>query len=348
MKKKILLLLCMMMAWGCTSTQAEKSKIESSVEYDIIFQDKEMITQYHLDHPTVLYDSQSEGQTDYIKGENEVQFCVSNEQKRSCQDYSYYEVREDLDYSKSLDELIEQYLNENQAKSTQVSYFYYNTVTQQEIVGNGDLIMLGASTIKVPVAMAYTNFIDEGKVEADQMMYFPSSLYEVSENDLTNYCPMESYVPLDFLMSHMIRYSDNSAVNILLYNYPTYSAIGFREWFASFYPMEYSSSFYYENQITANLQKEVMKELYKNQEKYVKILEDMELAYPSRYIKSSIQDFTVAHKWGYYDIYSHDMAVIDTPQVILVGIFTSSYEQNGEKIVADIADIMVNYTMAHL
>ncbi len=346
---KRILPLCLLL-FGCSSTeQVDYRSAKMDLLDSVVFEEKELITQVHLSHLEDLYETNMEASltSNYEINGDTVTICVSDESESVCQDYAYYEVG-DLDYSKSLEELLQEYLDAVLLDSSEVSYFYYNTVTEQEIVYQGDLIMLGASTIKVPLVMAYTDLINEGKAESTQPMYFSESLYEPSENDLNNFYAFESYIPLEFLMHHAIRYSDNSATNMMLVNFDAYSDIPFREWFASFYPMEYDASFYIENQITANLQKEVMKYLYAHADTYASIIEDMEFAYPGRYIKSSVTDFTVAHKWGLYSIYSHDMAIIDTPQPILVGIFTASAYQNGEQIIADMAKIMCDYTLAHL
>lgn len=329
---------------GCSENTGTNTKQVRST----IFRDIPLITQVHLKNEASLIQDELNPTAFHTKvNGNEANVCVQINAHSICHKYPYQEIDEN-EYEKPLSELLAAYLEEN-ALDTQVSYFYVNTITQEEIVKDGDRIMLGASTIKVPLVMAYTDMIENGAVSAEQGMLFHEFLYEESENDLNNFYAMNTMVPLEFLMHHAIRYSDNSATNIMQFNFGTYSEMPFRVWYSNFYPMAYENDFYVENQITANLQKEVMKYLYEHQSDYPLIIEDMEFAYPNRYIKASVNDFTVAHKWGYYSVYHHDIAIIDTPQPILVGIFTEYGSiDNGEQIIADMARIMVDYTLAHL
>ena len=274
---------------------------------------------------------------------------IYENESQECMQYDYYELTFNYDYANlSLEDIITLYLDENYLNAEDVAYFYYNTVNQQQVLYNESTTMLAASTIKVPLVMGWTNSIEEGTVNEETALYYSESLYEASMKDLYYFYPENSYVPLTFLMEHSIVYSDNTAANILLVNYTSYACETFREWFVSFSDEVVPESFYSRNQMNASMMLNVMKTLYDDSLKYADIIENMKNALPNDYFKGNECDFEVAHKYGNYDIYRHDMGIFYTSEPFLAGVFTQNIEEIASQVIADISKIMVEYNIVHL
>lgn len=56
-----------------------------------------------------------------------------------------------------------------------MSFFYYNTVTHETLLYREDEMMLAASTIKVPVVMAWIDLIEQGVVSWDTKLVYQTS-----------------------------------------------------------------------------------------------------------------------------------------------------------------------------
>lgn len=321
----------------------------------ITFIDKTRIMEDDLNQLDQLYTVESESiisiNHEYTIEDDTIEVCASSYDESetraiACKQYEFYEPVWFKDTSMTLQKRIEDYLIENEVNSDNIAYFYYDTVSQEDISFHEQQIFLAASTVKVSLVMAYQDLIDEGKISSDDELYFADYHYEASYNDLIKYYPIGSTVPVSVLMEWAIQYSDNSATYILMTNYKKYSGIDFRHYLADeFAQQELTESFYIENQISAQIQENVLKKLIANADKYTKLINDMNQAYPDSLIKANDYKYEVYHKYGYYDVYLHDMAIVGTEQPILIGIFTQ-YELNGQ-LITDIASIMIEYNLIH-
>lgn len=100
--------------------------------------------------------------------------------------------------------------------------------------------------------------------------------------------------------------------------------------------------------MNASMMLNVMKALYDDSLKYADIIENMKNALPNDYFKGNECDFEVAHKYGNYDIYRHDMGIFYTSEPFLAGVFTQNIEEIASQVIADISKIMVEYNIVHL
>lgn len=243
----------------------------------------------------------------------------------------------------ALEKNIKEYLKNNNIED-KVSYFYYNTCTKETYLYRESEIYLAASTIKVPVVMAWIDLIEKGIVSKDSKFQYLERHYEESdEKALYDTYSFNDYVPLSEMMELAIVYSDNPSNHMMREYYKNYMNISFREWFAHFSKEKMNSDFYVKNEMNASIMLEVMKTLYDHPIKYKELIDYMKIASKGRYIQANHFDFDVAQKYGEYDKYEHTMAILYTKEPLLVGVFTECANENAKKIIQVISKIMVDY-----
>lgn len=243
----------------------------------------------------------------------------------------------------TLEKNIKEYLEKNNIRD-KVSYFYYNTCSKETYLYRESEIYLAASTIKVPVVMAWTDLIEKGVVNKNTKFQYLERHYEESdEKALYDTYSFNDYAPLSEMIELAIVYSDNPSNHMMREYYKNYSNETFREWFAHFSKEQMKPDFYVKNQMNASIMLEVMKTLFDHSDKYNELIEYMKIAAKGRYIQSNNFNFDVAQKYGEYDKYEHTMAILYTNEPLLVGIFTECANENTKKIIQDISKIMVHY-----
>lgn len=236
---------------------------------------------------------------------------------------------------------IVKYLEKHQIKD-KVSFFVYNTVTTETVLYREDVMMLAASTIKVPVVMAWIDLIEQGVVSWDTKLVYQKHHYEESDDKALydNYA-FGDEVPLKECMELAIVYSDNPSNHMMREYIKKYTGRTFRKMFAQYSCKSVSDEFYHRNLMNAEIMLEVMKRLYLNSEKYSVLIEWMKHAAEGRYIQSNHFEFEVAQKYGEYDCYEHTMAILYTKEPVLVGIFTELAGDLAKQVIRDISRIIV-------
>ncbi|WP_242717926.1 serine hydrolase [Microcoleus vaginatus] len=80
---------------------------------------------------------------------------------------------------------------------------------------NGDTAFASASTIKVPILVAFFQAVDEGKVQLDQMLTLKSEHIAGGSGDMQDQAPGKKYSALE-VAQKMIVVSDNTATNMMI------------------------------------------------------------------------------------------------------------------------------------
>ncbi|MEG4842512.1 serine hydrolase [Microcoleus sp. B9-D4] len=80
---------------------------------------------------------------------------------------------------------------------------------------NGDTAFASASTIKVPILVAFFQAVDEGKVQLDQMLTLKSEHIVGGSGDMQDQAPGKKYSALE-VAQKMIVVSDNTATNMMI------------------------------------------------------------------------------------------------------------------------------------
>ena len=235
---------------------------------------------------------------------------------------------------------IEQYLKEHQIEE-KVSLFYHKPSTDETYVYREDVMMLAASTIKVPVVMAWMDLVERSVVSYDTTLEYCERHYEESDaKALYDSYAYGDSVPLKECMELAIVYSDNPSNHMMREYYKNYTGMTFREWFAQFSNKPVEEEFYTRNLISAEIMLEVMKCLYANQDQYAQLISWMKIAAEGKYIQSNNFDFEVAQKYGEYDRYEHTMAILYQKEPVLVGVFTELAGDLAKKTIHDLSRIM--------
>ena len=235
---------------------------------------------------------------------------------------------------------IEQYLKEHQIED-KVSLFYHKPSTGETYVYREDVMMLAASTIKVPVVMAWMDLVERSVVSYDTKLEYCERHYEESDaKALYDSYAYGDSVPLKECMELAIVYSDNPSNHMMREYYKNYTGMTFREWFAQFSNKPVEEEFYTRNLISAEIMLEVMKCLYANQDQYAQLIFWMKIAAEGKYIQSNHFDFEVAQKYGEYDRYEHTMAILYQKEPVLVGVFTELAGDLAKKTIHDLSRIM--------
>ena len=225
-----------------------------------------------------------------------------------------------------------------------VSYFYYNTVTKETYLYRENELYLAASTIKVPVVLAWMDLVNKNKVTLDTKFKYEERHYEESDEiALYDTYKYGDLVPLSELIHLPIVYSDNPSNHMLREYIYDYIGMSFREWYSKFSLVPQENDFYYKNQCSAAIMLEVMKKLYDHSNEYISLINDMKIAAKGRYIQSNHFDYEVAQKYGEYDKYEHTMAILYKEEPILVGIFTELWHENAKDVIKDLSKIMSEY-----
>ena len=276
-------------------------------------------------------------------------FCLKNEKaslkkEEICVPITAAAVDEEI---ANLDSAIVSYFENMGLPLNQVSYFYENLVTGERLGWNLDHEYAAASTIKLGMAMLYTDLVAEGSLPKDlKIAYLPEVDFEAGLGEV-QYQAAASLLDLDFILEQMILNSDNCALNMLARYYTSVFhedfRLGLNRYLSTLFTMEDA----YANTTTPQKMWELMDALVDNSISYADIFEDMSHAYEGRYLKQLDVPYTIYQKWGYYAGYSHVLGVIEAPQPFIVGIYTERLA-DGEAVIADLAELMVEYNRSNL
>lgn len=359
MKKVLIVFVVLMMLSGCSSENNLLQIFAIDQTAPVIeFIEKPALVdgQYDLHVLFKVSDSSDFTQEITIKEENEnmLKVCVDAEDEfhntsTACKTYELIKDDNFIMYDLLMstpDQLVEEYLENHGLDKQSVGFFYQNTVSGAAYMYNGSDLFTGASTIKVPLAMFYTDMIHEDKLSYQTALVYIEDDFEAGGGRTALDNAFDSALSVEYLLQQSIMNSDNTATNILLRNYNRFTKNFFRMDYAAFYPKRYPAAFYSENLISAELMLNVMRSLYQNADKYKKIIEDMKEAEPDAYFKQLIDDIDVAHKYGLYGNFEHDMGILFTPEPILLGVFTKDMI-NSKEVIAELARMMELYAYVH-
>lgn len=235
---------------------------------------------------------------------------------------------------------IKTYLKENEIED-KVSLFFHRPSANETFLYREDVMMLAASTIKVPVVMAWMDLIEQRKASWETPLVYCERHYEESDGKaLYDKYKVGDEVPLVECMELAVVESDNPSNHMMREYFKDVSGMSFREWFAQFSPSQPSEEFYVRNLMSAEIMLAVMKRLYENSEKYARLIEWMKKAAQGRYIQANAFDFEVAQKYGEYEKYEHTMAVLYQKDPVLVGVFTELAGKKAKKVIQELSRIM--------
>lgn len=267
-------------------------------------------------------------------------FCIFNKKEKNSAEKSNYSESftaeevlvnpipvEDVNIKKLIEDLVvEKELNNNN-----FAMFYYNKSQDKYYFYNENTYFMGASTVKMPVAMVYYDKIQNGEITLEDTITYTSECYETG-GGITDYTySVGDEVPIKFLLEQSVVNSDNTAVNILVENlgYENY-----RKEIAKYSDLELPEEFYKTNITNAKYSYDVVSHLYENIDKYSDLIEYLKISSEGKYLKKYLQNNDVAHKYGSYEGYLHDYGIVFGETNYLIGIFTKNIA-NADEFIAD-------------
>lgn len=224
-----------------------------------------------------------------------------------------------------LDKVIDGYMQEHRLDEDNFAMGWYDTVSGESWFFNEDKYMAAGSMYKLPLNMLYTDKLAAG---------------EIAESDLVGGYSVET------AMYTSIVYSDNTTAQALR------TGLGlntneYRDLLAQYSGIETDElpeEYYTENYMSPRFMINTLKYLYDNSEHYSQLIEDLKLAHPGRYFKKSEGEYEIAHKYGSFEGFLNDCAIVYTPRPFLIVVFTKSVANN-ETVLSDLCQMMTAYSL---
>ena len=229
---------------------------------------------------------------------------------------------------KTWEQVVDEYLAENDVDPNLVTLGYCNLVTGEEHYFNADKFMIAASLYKVPLNMYYCDKVYNGEMGFDSEVGYQTT-YE-------------------YLLEETIVYSNNERAATLMANMGGYQAM--RKMFCDYMgedPETVDPAFLSKDYFTPRQMIHCLKILYDNPDRYSKIVDYMKQAEPSNYFKFNTQEYEVAHKYGFdrvgYHEYLNDCAIVYTDEPIAIVMF-SDILSGGYDTMSKFCTLMSDYS----
>lgn len=234
-----------------------------------------------------------------------------------------YEIPNDFT-GKTLEEVVEEFMQANNLDETNFSVSYYNTVTGERYAFNDKRFMVAGSTYKLPLNMYYYELEQEGTMAPDAYI-------------------SRAGAALNIAHEHSLVYSDNDMSIGLLYNLGEFR--DYKNAMKKYFTMpeeEIDPIYYTGNYYCTNMMMDALMYLYEYRADFEEMIGYMKLAQPGEYFKAGVTEYEVAHKYGWFDGAVNDVGIIYTPQPILLAVYTQFVTQD---IVAEAAALFTAYTL---
>lgn len=230
------------------------------------------------------------------------------------------------------------YLDENEILEHQISIAIYDPSTQQsyQLYANED--MFSASLYKVPLAMLYYEYIEEGTIFLEDTLLYSEDCYEEGGPIASTY-GIGSYIGIEELLYDMIVYSDNTAAHILFEHLGGWTT--YRTLIEKYSAQTFNASFYEENVFPASYATDVLQYLYQHASIYKALIQHMKLVYPQDYLGKKL-DVQIAQKYGSYETYENAMGIVYGEHPYLITIMTSLGNE-ATQVIGEINEIAYNF-----
>ena len=230
----------------------------------------------------------------------------------------------DADFSQeSFGEVIERYLKKKRLLGNNISIGWYDLQSGEEYYRNPDLLLEGASTYKLPMAMVYADMIDAGEISLEDTIG-PYVLRDALEGIL-----VWSNNPKARVLQAHLSEDKGEFKRMLIPN------SGLDE---SELPPQYFRS----NNFSPRFLIGTLRTLYDNPEKYALLLDYLKQARPNDYISRYSGEIEVAHKYGSDAGFVCDTGIVYAERPFLLCVMC--YGVGGAHlIISEIARIAMDY-----
>lgn len=261
---------------------------------------------------------------DAIKQQELAQQESQNNEKQQEESASENKKLSETELNETFDNIIEQYKGNNE-----IGIVYKNFSTGYKYSQEENNYFTGASTIKVVYAMRIYDRIRNGEVSEDADIYYNPNHLEEGNGQITNSEKKNSY-KLDYVIQNMIQYSDNTATNMLVGDSATATDL-LVKYFDSL-GVNLSMEEAQKNRITPAMMEVVWTKLYKERDKYQKLIKYLEDSEAEEVIKDGIPNKKIASKYGALDANYHETAIVFGDKDYMLLIYTNKLNKSKQAI----------------
>ena len=241
-----------------------------------------------------------------------------------CVSAAAYEVPQDFT-DLTLEEAIADFIEYYQLTDENFSISFYNTVTGESYDFNEYHFAIAASTYKLPLNMYFYELEAQGLIDPNATFrHTGMSLAEVHKES--------------------ILYSNNEVSEAMIgYFKSSYEYKEAMRKYSTIALEDLSPTFYETNHSCTRMMMDTLKYLYAHENEFSELIGYMKDAMPGQYFQAGVTEYEVAHKYGQVDGFINDVAIIYTPQPILLAVYTQGIYGTG--VCADAARLVTNYTV---
>ena len=210
------------------------------------------------------------------------------------------------------------------------SLCYYNTVTGEEYRFNDTAFWVAASTYKLPLNLYYYELEQSGELSPDSI---------VGGTTLAN-AHYQSLV-----------WSNNEISIDMLYNLGNFRT--YKERMRKYFTLtdeQIPAIYYADNYYCTAMMLDTLKYLYAGREQFAEMIGYMKEAQPGAYFDRYMEEYEVAHKYGYFVddeagvTAVNDTGIIFAPQPFLLAVYTSNAPA-AEEALARACEMLTGYTV---
>ena len=221
----------------------------------------------------------------------------------------------------SLDEIMAQFMASYGLNEGNFSVAYYATGDHAEYRFADDTYRVAGSLFKVPLNMYYYDLERTGAI-SQNLTIGGWSLSTLHRETIVN--------------------SNNDMAISMLYHLGSFRQ--YRELMTRFCDQDYPAAYYADNNINAGYMLAVLKQLYENQDDYAELIGYMKQGAPGQYFQHYVDEYDVAHKYGYFEGAVNDCAIIFTPEPFLLTALTQDVAC-AEIVLGRLAELLTAYTV---
>ena len=184
---------------------------------------------------------------------------------------------------------------------------YWDLYTGEEWYFNRDGRMIGGSVYKLPLCMMYEERVNAGELTMDSII---------------------GGYTLEKAMYLMLAESNNDVA--AAFEEQLGSSHDFRRARVKYFGVEPDAlpeGFLEDNYFTAGYSISMLRYLYENSDHYSAVLSDLRQAQPGKYFRAEVDEYEVAHKYGYFEGYLNDVGIIYTPHPYLLAVYTYQVDE---------------------
>lgn len=234
-----------------------------------------------------------------------------------------YEVPTDFS-DKTLDQVVEEFMQANGLDASNFSVSYCNTVTGERYAFNDKSFMVAGSTYKLPLNMYYYELEHAGTIAADAYISRVGATLNVAHEQ-------------------SLVYSNNGMSIGMLYNLGEFR--DYKELMRKYFTMpeeEIEPIYYKDNYYCTHMMMDALCYLYDYRADFEEMIGYMKQAQPGEYFKKYVTEYEVAHKYGWFERAVNDVGIIYTPQPFLLAVYTCNVST---EIVSKTAELFTAYTV---